>query len=92
MTEEKAKEIECLLGEIRRTRYVLLRLKEEREARGVGLDPNAPGPKHHVISVLTDEWDRLGEKIIDFFIGVMNGEIANEEKRLAVLEKNLEEL
>lgn len=92
MTEDKAMKAVNLLREIRETKAAVRRLKDERAARATGLDPNAPGPRNYVLRIIEDEWGRLGENCIAFFIKAMDEAIENEEKRLAELTKELDEL
>ena len=92
MTEEKAMKATSLLHEIRGTKAAVRRLKDERAARATGLDPNAPGPRNYVLRIIDDEWGRIGEKCVAFFITAMDEAIENEEKLLAELTKELEEL
>ena len=92
MTEDKAEQAAQLLNEIARARYSVSLLRKERESRATGLDPNAPGPKGHVLGVLNDRWDLLGAKCINFFIGAMDEAIADEENRLAGLIRELDRL
>ena len=92
MTEDKAKAAMTLLYKIRSLKDDIRILKDERAAGLTGLDPNAPGPKHHVLTTLSNEWDRLGEKCVAFFIAAMDEAIANEEENLAEFTKKLEEL
>jgi len=92
MTEEKATKIANLLHEIRAAKNAVSRLKNERAAKLTGLDPDAPGAKFYVIHTIDDEWGRLGEKCVAFFITAMDEAIANEEKYLSELTKELEEL
>ena len=92
MTEDKAREAARLLSEIRAAENVVCRLKEKRSAKETGLDPTASGPRNYVLDTIANEWGRLGEKCIAFFISAMDEAIANEEKRIVELMKELEDL
>lgn len=92
MTEEKAIEARRLLNAIHNLEYVIDRLKEEREARGTGLDYKCPGPRRHVIRTLDEEWELVGEKTVAFFCEVMDMTIRVTEAELTKLKTELSEL
>lgn len=92
MTEETATRAASLLNEIRWSKETIHRLKDERAAKPTGLDPDAPGPKHHVLDTLSKEWPLIGGKCVAFFIKAMDDVIVREENYLKSLEKELERL
>ena len=89
MTEETATRAASLLNEIRWSKETIHRLKDERAAKPTGLDPDAPGSKHHVLDTLSKEWPLIGGKCVAFFMGDV---IVREGNYLKSLEKELERL
>lgn len=92
MTHEKAIQAQCLLRKIERLTDILDRLCDERAAELTGLDPEAPGPKRHIIESLDREWSLVGKMVVDFFIEAFDATIRLVEEELRCTMKELEDL
>lgn len=92
MTQDTAQKAAKLLSSIRNLEFVIEDLKNERAAKGTGLDFRCPGPQHHVLETINRRWNVLGEWCVDFFITAMDTVIRNAEVELSDLRKQLEDL